>query len=110
MMIKPRERVVKNKKITMVFSYPLSRVVKFEFENKKGFSRIDLFKHIYEGYKKIYDEEEQETGDTGHYKYAYNRKPSHGKYGIWNHYIEDLLIERVSYSPSTRTIEMFIGS
>ncbi len=109
-MINPKERVIKSKKITIVFSYPLSTVVRFEYENKKGFTRMDLFKYIYEGYKKIYEGEEKEVGNPGTYTYAMNRKKSHGKYGICNHYIEDLLIERVSYSPKTKTVEMFIGS
>jgi len=110
LMIKPNERVIKSKKITIVFGYPLSKVVKFNYESKKGFTRMDLFKHIYEGYKKIYEEEEKDIGDPGHYKFAYNRKPTHGKYGIWNHYIGDLLIERLSYSKKAKTVEMFIGS
>jgi len=68
---------------------------------------MDLFKHIYEDYKKIYDEEENEVGDPGTWKYAMNRGRS---YGIWNHYIGDLLIERLSYSKKAKTVEMFIGS
>lgn len=110
LMQNPDQKVIKSERITIVFCYPLSKVVKFDYESKAGFTKMDLFKHIYEGYKKIYDEEEKEVGDPGHYKYAYNRKRTHGKYGIWNHYIEDLLIERVSYSQKAKTVEMFIGS
>jgi len=109
-MIKPKQKVVKAKKISIIFGYPLSKIVRIEHENKKGFTRMDLFKDIYEGYRKIYDEEEAEVGDPGTWKYAMNRGRSYGKHGIWNYYIEDLVIERVSYSPSKKTIEMFIGS
>ena len=109
-LFKPHERVIRDKKIVIVFAYPLSKLVRVNLENKKGFSRMDLFKAIYKGYKQIYDEEEAEVGDPGHWKYAMNRATSHGKYGIWNHYIGDLVIERVLYSPSKRTVELFIGS
>ena len=93
-----------------MFAYPLSKLLKLNIENGKGFSRMDLFKAIYHGYKKIYNEEEAGVGDPGTWKYAMNRATSNGKYGIWNHYIEDLVIERVSYSPSKKTVELFIGS
>jgi len=109
-MIKPKKKVIKSKEISIVFSYPLTQIQIFKYENKKGFTRRDLFKHIYEGYKKIYDEEEAEVGDPGHYIYAYNRKRSFGRYGIWNHYLEDLIIESLYYSPKNKTIELFIGS
>ena len=109
-MIKSKEIILKSKKIRIVFAYPLTNMVSFEYENKKGFTRMDLFNHIYEGYKKIYMEEENEVGDPGTWKYAINRARSYGKYGIWNHYLGDLLIESVFYSPSRKTIEMFIGS
>jgi len=71
---------------------------------------MDSFKHIYEGYKNIYDEEKAEVGDPSCYKYALNRKRSFGKYGICNDYLSDLVIESVYYSPSNKTIDMFIES
>ncbi|MHA1748351.1 MAG: tetratricopeptide repeat protein, partial [Promethearchaeota archaeon] len=45
-MFKPFEKVIKAKKITVVFGYPLSNLVRLNLENKKGFSRMDLFKAI----------------------------------------------------------------
>ncbi|MHA1892268.1 MAG: tetratricopeptide repeat protein [Promethearchaeota archaeon] len=109
-MIRPNERVIRDKKITIIIAYPLSNLVKLNIENKKGFTRMDLFRAIYKGYKNIYDEEEAEVGDPGPWKFSLNRGKSNGKYGIWNHYIGELVIERVSYSPSKKIIEMFIGS
>ena len=69
-----------------------------------------IFKSIYETYKQIYEEEEGELGDPGTYNNLYNRKKSAGKYGIWGHYLEDLVIESVSYNPKKKELYMFIGS
>jgi len=82
----------------------------FDYENKGGFTRIDLFRCIYEGYKKIYDEEEQEVGDLGIYENLYNRKESDGKYGIWGHYLDDLFLEGVFYNLDLNLVTLFIGS
>ena len=108
--IDPDELLIKEEKITILFTYPLSIKVKFEFENKGGFTRLDLFRCIYEGYKKIYDEEEEEVGDPGTYDRLYNRRKSNGKYGIWGHYIDDLFLEIIFYDPIEKLCTLAIGS
>ena len=109
-LVTPNEVVINDEKIQILFSYPLTNKVMFTYEKKGGFTRMDLFRRIYEGYKKIYDEEDAEVGDPGIYEMLYNRKESDGKYGIWGHYIADLSIEILYYDPSTRILKMAIGS
>ena len=108
--IDPDDILISDESIKINFTYPLSLKVEFTFNNKGGFTRIDLFRCIYEGYKKIYEEEAATVGDPGRYKRLMNRRPSNGPYGIWGHYMEELIIERINYDPSTNTLNMLIGS
>ncbi|MBA7645082.1 hypothetical protein ES703_52835 [subsurface metagenome] len=109
-LVNPDELAIKEDKITIEFSYPLSVKVYFKFEKEGGFTNMDLLRFVYEGYKKIYDEEEEEVGDPGIYDKLYNRKPSHGKYGIWGHYMNDLYLEIINYNPEKRLCTLDIGS
>lgn len=109
-LIRPNDIVIRDEIISIEFSYPLHNPVSFKYTSKGGFTRLALFKCIYEGYKKIYDEEETEVGDPGTYERVMNRKPSNGKYGIWGHYMSGLFIERITYDPTTKNVSMFIGS
>ncbi len=104
------EIMIDDKKISISFTYPLSVEVMIECEKEDGFSRMDLFKLIYENYKMFYTEENTEVGDPGTYENLYNRKKSQGKYGIWGHYLEELYIESLSYDKKNKTLHMFIGS
>ena len=109
-LIDPDTVVITDEKITMNITYPLSVEVNVPLEKKGGFTRMDVFKHIYKAYKQIYDEEEKSEGDPGTYANMYNRKESEGKYGIWGHYLGDLLIESVSYDSKKKILFMFVGS
>lgn len=104
------EIVIKDEKISIIFTYPLSVRVVLQFENKRGFTRMDLLRCIYEGYKKIYDEEEKEVGDPGTYNMLYNRRESKGPYGIWGHYLGDLYLDIVEYNPNKKMVNLHIGS
>ena len=53
-LINPDEVVIKDEKITMVITYPLSVEFSVILEKKGGFTRLDVFKSIYEAYKQIY--------------------------------------------------------
>jgi len=108
--INPDEVIIPDEKITIKFSYPLSVEIVREYKQKGGFSRKDLFRHIYEAYKNIYDEEEQQVGDPGTYENLYNRKKSEGPYGIWGHQLGDLYLESINYNPKTKTVNLAIGS
>ena len=109
-LINPNEVVIKDEKITLIITYPLSVEISRTLEKKGGFTRLDVFKNIYDVYKWIYEEEKISVGDPGTYDNLYNRKKSEGKYGIWGHYIDDLVIESVSYNPKKKELYMFIGS
>lgn len=109
-LINPDEVVINDEKITMVITYPLSVDVSITLEKRGGFTRLDVFKNIYKAYKLIYEEEEKVVGDPGSYDNLYNRKKSEGKYGIWGHYLGDLVIESVSYDSKKKELFMFIGS
>lgn len=109
-LINPDEVVITDEKIMMNITYPLSAEVNIPLEKKGGFTRMDVFKSIYKAYKRIYEEEEKDVGDPGSYDNLYNRRKSEGKYRIWGHYIDDLLIESVSYDQKTKILYMFIGS
>ncbi len=108
--INPDEVIIPDEKITIKFTYPLSVEIVREYEQKGGFSRKDLFRHIFEAYKNIYDEEEQQVGDPGTYKNLYNRKKSEGPYGIWGHQLGDLYLESIRYDPKTKIVNLDIGS
>ncbi len=109
-LIKPNEVVIEEEELTMVIDYPVSGDVRVELKKKEGFTRMFIFKSIYEAYKRIYKEEDKESGDPGIDNNLYNRRRSGGKYGIWGHYLEDLVIESVSYNPKEKELYMFIGS
>lgn len=108
--IKPDEIIIPDEKITLRITYPLSVEVQRQRKQKGGFSRKDLFRWIYEEYKKIYEEEEQQVGDPGTYNMLYNRKESEGPYGIWGHYLNDLYIEFIQYDPKNKVVNLEIGS
>ncbi|MHA2038929.1 MAG: hypothetical protein ACW98X_21050 [Promethearchaeota archaeon] len=108
--IDPEEIIIPDEKITIRITYPLSVEVHNEFEQKGGFSRKDIFRFIYEEYKKIYDEEAKQVGDPGTYERLYNRKKSEGKYGIWGHYLAELFLEFIRYDPKKKIVNLAIGS
>lgn len=109
-LLNPDEIIIKEELIKIEFTYPLSNEVIFKYRNKGGFSRMDLWNCIYDGYKRIYEEEEKEVGDPGTAPNLMNRAESYGKYGIWGHQIGELYIERVLYNKSRKTIKLRIGS
>ncbi len=80
--------VILDKEIIIQFDYPLNKEVYFMYENESGFTRLDLFQCIFEGYKKIYD----------------------GTYEIWGHSLGELYLEGVWYFRRERTLHLRIGS
>ncbi len=94
-LIDPDELIINRRKIKIKFSYPLSNPTHITFQSKNGFTRKDLFRVIYEGYKRIYDEEERVDKDPGMISGMPNRATSQGPFGIWGHVMKDLFIEGV---------------
>jgi hypothetical protein len=106
----PEEILIKDEKVDFIITYPLSVNVKITFTNKGGFRRIDIVRYLYEGYKYIYDEETKAVGNPGTYERLYNRRESHGPYGIWGHYMNDLRLEGMIYFADKKQVQFLIGS
>lgn len=83
--------VIRNNVITVEFNFPLSKNFYFKYESKEGFTRFDLLRCIYKGYKKINGEGDQD-------------------YGIWGHVLEGLFLEGVWYSQNEKVVRLQIGS
>jgi len=81
--------LTRRQKITIVFDYPMNTSAKFTYTSKNGFTYRSFFKCVYGGYKKIYKEE---GPNPGMIPGMWNRRPTHGKYGIWGHVITDLVL------------------
>ncbi len=109
-LVNPQALLIKEETFTILFNYPLKNPVTFKYTNSGGFTRLDLFRCVHEGYKKIYETEENDVGETETYDNLYNRKKSQGTYGIWGHYITDLRIEGIAYDPETKLAELLMGS
>lgn len=102
------EIVTLDKEVNIEFDYPLSHSVILKFESEKGFTIFDFYGCIYDGYKRIYEEEEQGV-DPGNIPGMYNRKTTNGVHGIWGHALGDLVIEGVSKNVKG-IYELSIGS
>lgn len=85
--------VTELERITIEFSYPLGQPTVREFFKPGGFTAYDFYRAVYEGYVKIYAEEEAATGDPGMIPGMLNRAASNGPHGIWGHGLEDLFLE-----------------
>jgi hypothetical protein len=88
----PDEIVIPISTIEVIYSYPLSvkTTRSFNADKPEGFTRAHLARIVCDGYKQIYQEEENAVGDPGNIHGMFNRKKSHGPYGIWGHNISDL--------------------
>jgi hypothetical protein len=92
------DEIVTGKDIRIRFIYPLNGEFIFEYHKvNQGYTRKELAKLISDEYKRIYAEEEEDAGDPGMIPGMYNRLPSHGRYGIWGHYLSDLLLYEVRF-------------
>ena len=103
--------VIPNTTISIFFEYPLSHPATFEYSSETGFTRRKILECVYQGYKKIYDEE-NETGvkESKDKVPIENRPRSNGKYGIWGHYIDQLFIEHLEFNVKTSLLKLGMGS
>src|SRR5262249_44976092 len=99
------EKVTEKNVISILFNYPLSKHVTKKFRSQGGFTRRDILRCIYDGYSEIYASEP----DPGYEDGTGNRAQSKGSYGIWGHYINDLVVEWVR-QPKPGYFVLFIGS
>lgn len=87
------EIVIKEEKVKLKIDYPTTNPYVTLLENVGGFTRKLLIELICKHYKKMYDEENESTIiNAGHIPGMFNRNHTDGKYGIWGHDIEDLML------------------
>nr|WP_068893116.1 hypothetical protein [Pedobacter panaciterrae] len=95
----PEEIVISQHAVTIIIDYPLTNEYKFDLSSDTGFTRIHLLNEISKAYRKIYEEEEAsatiKTIPREKRKTLYNRNETNGKYGIWGHDIEDLILTQI---------------
>ncbi len=90
-----------NRKVDVIFSYPLSDKFVFTFKSPRntgrGFTRKQLANFIVKTYQKTYKQEDKDVGKkTPNIPGMCNRGFSNGRYGIWGHDIGDLVIGEMS--------------
>lgn len=92
----PDEIVIPMNEIRIQYTYPLTNpaIMIFNSDKETGFTRAELVRKVCDGYKKIYDAENA-VGDPGYLTRFLNRAKSDGPYGIWGHYIGDLVLHEV---------------
>lgn len=103
----PSEIVLEpNTEYTLVIAYPLSVPYEKKFKvNSDGMTRLKFVDLICKAYRKIYKEEDKSTKiKVGNISGMLNRNATNGKYGIWGHSIEDLLLCDASVGKKNRII------
>jgi len=95
----PEETVISQHSVTIIIDYPLTNEYKFDLSSDTGFTRVHLLNEINKAYRKIYAEEEAsatiKTIPIEKRKKLINRNDTNGKYGIWGHDIEDLMLAQI---------------
>ena len=86
--VRGEEMATPKSTIKITFDYPLTKSTELTFTQNGGFTRRDLYRAIYDGYQRIYSAEP----DPGTIPGMANRARSTGPYGIYGHYLEDLII------------------
>jgi hypothetical protein len=97
--------VITQASIKVIIDYPLTTQYEFALTSDKGFTRAQLLSEISRHYYKIFDEEEDsatiKTIPPDKRTTMYNRNETNGKYGIWGHDIEDLVLSSISVYKAT---------
>lgn len=92
--------VISQPRIKVIIDYPLTKAYEFTLTSNKGFSRSQLLREISKHYHLLYKEEENsatiKTIEPDKRTKLYNRNETNGKYGIWGHDIEDLVLSKIS--------------
>ena len=104
-LVEPDEKVVDLGEIRIIFDYPLTHSAELSFTREGGFTRKALYQAIYDGYKRIYSAEL----DPGKIPGMANRARSNGPFGIYGHYLADLIIAGV-YEVSPGVYQLDINS
>lgn len=100
-LIDPDQIVLKETSATLLIDYPLNNPARIELKSAKpeGFTRAEILRAICDNYKQIYIEEEAsaktKTVPMEERKGLSNRNTTDGKYGIWGHDIDDLVLSDI---------------
>ncbi len=100
-MLNPDDIVINKKSIRVSVVYPLEREHIFPLKaprGSSGFSRAQLARTISKLYQHIYDEEDRTSpAIVSNIPGMLNRCTTEGRYGLWGHGLEDLLLHTVSF-------------
>jgi hypothetical protein len=100
----PDEVVFTATELIVVLDYPLRKEFGFPISasSSKGFTRAELVRKIADLYKKVYEEEERTSKiaviPMEQRKRLINRNETNGKYGIWGHDLDDLVLHTIEIS------------
>ena len=116
----PREQVIPTAQATLIINYPVTyeKRVLLRAANGKAFTRVELVRKIAKAYQDVYVEEantatlpiETMQARTNGKSMLINRAPTDGKYGIWGHDLNDLLLHTVYYNNRDNTILVHVDS
>lgn len=97
LLVDPGTKVITSEEVNVAFSYPFNDQYIFTFHNPGGWTRLEIYKAIFDQYNKMYDEEQETSNLPIEPMYErfnrcvlINRARTDGKYGIWGHDIGDL--------------------
>lgn len=95
-------KVISEREATVIIDYPVRAPVSFNITSENGFTKSDLLRKIGQIYKQMYiDEEASSTIKTvpmNQRQGVINRNTTDGKYGIWGHDIDDLVLSSATIS------------
>ena len=99
--------------IEATIDYPLRAPITRQLNCEGGFTREQLCSRIAEVYQDIFREEQQTSssipeGTAG--KICMNRAETDGRYGIWGHFLDDLMLHTVYYDPLRESVRLGIDS
>jgi hypothetical protein len=90
--------------LIVVLDYPLREEFSFPISasSSKGFTRAELVRKIADLYKRVYEEEARTSKipviPTEQREGLINRNETNGKYGIWGHDLDDLILHTIEIS------------
>lgn len=92
--------LVTGSEVIVSVTYPLNLPAKFKVKSDYGFTRLELVDAIFDTYQRVYFEEEKTSdisvipiGERMEKIGLINRNSTNGKYRIWGHDLQDLVLE-----------------
>lgn len=111
-----QEVVFTGTNLIVVLDYPLRKEANFPISasSPRGFTRSELARKVADLYKRVYEEEEQTSIiaviPLEQRKRLLNRNETNGKYGIWGHDLNDLVLHTIEISRKANgTVLAYLG-